>query len=127
MKIRTIVCWLLLAMIAGLVLVLVSPLRYVLHVQGDLSNYVIHLAVMGVPLITLAILTRMSRVLRIFLITTGVSASGWFISLSLHALLSRFFPTEPVTYILVFFVLPVTFLIGVFGATAMGIKQLFSR
>ena len=66
--------------------------------------------------------------LRIFLITAGASALGWSISLYLHDLLIRFFPTEPVTYVLVFFVLPVTFLVGVLGAIAIGIKQLiFSR
>ena len=121
-----IVCWLLLGSMAGLVLILVSPLRGLLQIHGDLSNYVTHLAVLGVPLVILAIITKMSSMLRIFLITAGASASGWLISLNLHDLLALFFPTEPVTYILVFFVLPVTFLIGVLGATVIGIKQLFT-
>ena len=125
-NIRIIVCWVLLGIMAGLVLIVVSPLRDILQIQGDLSNYVIHLAVLGVPLVILAMITIMSRVLRSFLITAGTSASGWFISLRLHDLLTPFFPTEPVTYILVFFVLPVTFLVGVLGATAIGIKQLVS-
>ena len=125
-KLGMIACWLLLGIMAGLVLVVVSPLRNLLQIQGDLSNYVIHLAVLGVPLVILAIITRMSRVLRSFLIIAGASASGWLISLNLHDLLAHFFPTEPVTYILVFFVLPVTFLIGVLGATVIGIKQLFT-
>lgn len=125
-KLRMTACWVLLVIMAGLVLIVVSPLRSLLRIQGDLSNYTIHLAVLGVPLIILAIITKMSRVLRGFLITAGGSASGWFISLYLHDLMAGFFPTEPVTYILVFFVLPVTFLAGVLGATVIGIKQLIS-
>ena len=121
-----IVCWVLLGTMAGLVLLVVSPLRSLLQIQGDLSNYVIHLAVLGIPLVILAITTKMSRVLRGFLITAGGSASGWFISLYVHDLISGAFPTEPVTYIMVFFVLPVTFLAGVLGATVIGIKQFIS-
>lgn len=120
------VCWVLLGIMAGLVLIVVSPLRGLMGIQGDLSNYVIHLAVLGIPLVILAIITKMSRVLRGFLIAAGGSASGWFISLYLHDLMYSFFPTEPVTYILVFFVLPVTFLVGILGATVIGIKQLVS-
>jgi len=121
-------CWLLLGVMVGLVAVVVSPLREVLHVRGDLSNYVTPLGILGVPLVILSNITRMGRLLRIVLITTGVSAMGWPISLYMHDLLSRWFPSEPVTYILVFYVLPTTFIAGVVGATAIGIKQLlFSR
>ena len=121
-----IVCWVLLGIMVGLVLIVVSPLRELLQIHGDLSDYVIHLGVLGVSLVILAIMTRMSRVLRSFLITAGASALGWPISLYLHDLLIRFFPSEPVTYVLVFFVLPVTFLAGVLGAIVIGIKQLVS-
>jgi hypothetical protein len=125
-NIRLIVCWVLLVIMAGLVVIVVSPLRDILQIQGDLSNYVIHLGALGVSLVTFSIITRMSGMLRSFLITAGASGSGWLISLYLHELLSHFFPTEPVTYILVFFIIPVTFLVGVLGATAIGIKQLVS-
>lgn len=118
-------CWLLLGVMVGLVAVVVSPLREVLHVRGDLSNYVTPLGILGVPLVILSNITRMGRLLRIVLITTGVSAMGWPISLYMGDLLSRWFPSEPVTYILVFYVLPTTFIVGVVGATAIGIKQLF--
>ncbi|MDO8715208.1 MAG: hypothetical protein Q7J73_00090 [Dehalococcoidales bacterium] len=94
--------------------------------QGDLSNYTIHLLLLGTPLVILSIITKMSRVLRNFLITAVGSASGWFISLYVHDLSYRFFPNESVTYIMVFFVLPVTFLVGVLGATVIGLKQLIS-
>ncbi|MFH1381377.1 MAG: hypothetical protein ABIH70_00595 [Chloroflexota bacterium] len=125
-KIRIIACWALLGIMFGLVLIIISPLRGLLQIPGDLSNYVIHLGVLGVSLVILAMITRMSRVLRDFLITAGASALGWPISLYLHDLLVRFFPTEPITYILVFFVLPVTFLAGVLGAIVIGIIQLVS-
>jgi hypothetical protein len=107
---------------AGLVLVVVSPLRELLHVPGDLSDYVIQLGALGVSLVVLAIITRMSKVLRNFMITAGASALGWPVSLYIHDLLFPLFPTEGVTYVLVFFILPVTFLAGVIGAIVTGIK-----
>jgi ABC-type branched-subunit amino acid transport system permease subunit len=110
----------------GIMLVVVSPLRGLLQIQGDLSDYVIHLGVLGLSLVILTGLTGMSRVLKSFLITAGASALGWPISLYLHNLLIRSFPTEPVTYLLVFFVLPITFLAGVLGAAVIGIKQFVS-
>lgn len=125
-RVRMLVCWILLGLMVGLVLIVISPLKDLLKVRGDLSNYVIHLGVLGMPLVILTIITRMSRVLRSFLITAGASALGWPISLYLNYLLSSFFPDEPVTYILVFFVLPITFVVGVFGAIIVGIKQLVS-
>ena len=125
-KLSIIICWVLLGAMAGLVLIVVSPLRGLLGIQGDLSNYTIHLMLLGIPLVMLAIITKISRALKTFLITAGGSASGWFISLYLHDLMYSFFPTEPVTYILVFFVIPVTFLVGVLGATVIGIKQIIS-
>jgi len=65
----------------------------------------------------------MSRWLRFFFILTGASALGWPVSLWLHDILIKTFPNEPVTYILVFFVLPVTFIIGVVGAIITGVVQ----
>jgi hypothetical protein len=121
-----IVCWVLFGIMVGLVVLVVSPLRGLLHIRGDLSNYVVHLGVLGALLLILSIITRMSIILKSFLIVTGASALGWPLSLYLHDLLIHFFPTEPVTYILVFFVLPATFLVGVLGTIVVGIKQLAS-
>ena len=125
-KFRIIICWILLGILAGLLLILVSPLRELLHIRGDLSDYVIHPGALGALLVLFTIISRTSRLLKSFLITAGASAVGWPISLYLHDILFRFFPTEPITYILVFFVLPMTFLVGVLGAIIIGIKQSLS-
>ena len=122
-RIRIVVCWVLLGSMAGLMLVVVSPLRELLHVPGDLSNYVVQIGALGVSLVILAILTKISRVLRNFMITAGASALGWPVSLYIHDLIATRYPTEGVTYVLVFFILPVTFLVGVVGAIAIGIRQ----
>ena len=125
-NIRMLVCWILLGIMAGLIIVVVSPLRELLQIPGDLSNYVIHLGVLGVLLLIMVILTKMTMWLRIFMITAGTSALGWPISLYIHDLISPLFPDEGFTYLLVFFILPVTFLIGVSGSIVIGIKQLVS-
>jgi hypothetical protein len=110
----------------GLLLTIVSPLRELLHIPEDLSNYVIHLGVMGVLLVILASTTRTSRLLKSSMIIAGASALGWPISVYIHDLIFPFFPNEDVTFILVFLVLPVTFLVGTLGAIVVGIKQLVS-
>jgi hypothetical protein len=125
-RIRMIVCWILLGLMVGLVVAVVSPLGGLLGMRADFSNYVLPLGVLGGLLVILTILTKTSKMLKSFLITAGVSALGWPISLYLHSLLIQALPTEPVTYVLVFYVLPVTFVVGVLGAIATGIKQLVS-
>ena len=125
-RIRLVVCWVLLGSMAGLILVVVSPLRELLHVPGDLSNYVIHLGVLGASLLILAIITVINRVLKNFMITAGASALGWPVSIYIHELIASIYPTEGVTYVLVFFVLPVTFLVGLLGAIIIGIRQRLS-
>ena len=111
---------------AGLILVVVSPLRELLQVPGDLSNYVIHLGVLGASLLILAIITVINRVLKNFMITAGASALGWPVSIYIHELIASIYPTEGVTYVLVFFVLSVTFLVGLLGAIIIGIRQRLS-
>jgi hypothetical protein len=123
-----IICWLLFAILVGIALVAISPLKNFLHVSGDLSSFVPLLGGVGALLVILALAAKQDKWLKTFMIITGASAAGWPISLYLHEFLFRFFPTEPVTYILVFFILPVTFLAGVFGTLAFGIKRLiFSK
>ena len=125
-RIGFIVCWVLLGLMVGLMVTIVSPLSELLHIPKDLSNYVIHLGMLGGSLIILALITRMSRLLKISMITTGASALGWPISVYIHDLIFPIFPNEGVTFILVFIILPMTFLSGVLGAIAIGINQLVS-
>jgi hypothetical protein len=127
-KYLMLVCWVLLGIMAATVFAVVSPLREPLHIPGDLSNYVTPLGVLGVLLVILAAITKMSRLLKTFLIVAGASAFGWPLSLFVHALLSSAFPTEGITYVMVFFIFPVTFLIGVIGSVVIGVKRLmYSR
>ena len=125
-RISLIACWVLLGLMVGLLLTIVSPLREFLGIPEDLSNYVIHVGVMGVSLVILALITRTSRLLKSSMITAGASALGWPISVYIHDLIFPLFPTEGVTFVLVFLILPVTFLAGVLGAIVIGIKQLVS-
>ena len=107
-------------------LTIISPLREILRIPGDLSNYVIHLGVMGAALIILVLITKTDRLLKSSMITAGASALGWPISVYIHDLIFPLFPTEGVTFILVFLILPVTFIVGALGAFVIGIKQLVS-
>ena len=56
-----IVSWVLLGIMAGFVLIVISPIRSLLHIHGDLSNYAIYLGVLGVLLMISAIITIMGR------------------------------------------------------------------
>jgi hypothetical protein len=120
------ICWCVFGVLLGLFIVTVSPLREFVHLQGDFRDFVVPLGVLGTSLIILVAITRMSLVLKCFLFTMGVSAAGWPITLFLHSVLIHFFPTEPFTYILFFFVYTPAFIIGAIGAIIFGIKQLFT-
>ena len=120
------ICWGVFGVLLGFFIVVASPIREFVHLPGDLSNFVVPLGVLGMALIILVAITRMSLVLKCFLLATGVSAAGWPISLFLHSVLFQFFPTEPFTYILLFFVCIPAFIIGAIGAIIFGIKQLFT-
>ncbi len=116
-------CWLIFAILVALFIVAISPLHTVLHLGGDFRSFVLPLGIVGVVLLVLVFLTKMSKWLRFCFILTGTSALGWQVSLFAHDLLIKKFPNEPVTYVLVFFVLPVTFIVGVIGTIITGIWQ----
>ena len=99
------VCWGVFGVLVGLFVVAVTPL--------------------GVLLI-LAAVTRIRMLLKSFLLGTGASAVGWPVSLYLHGVLIRFFPTEPFTYILFFFVFMSAFIIGAVGTILIGVRQKLS-
>ncbi len=116
-------CWLMFAILVALIIVAISPIHTLLRLGGDFRSFVLPLGIVGAVLLVLAVLTKMSKWLRFFFILTGASALGWQVSLFAHDLLFKTFPTEPVTYVLVFFVLPVTFIVGVVGTIIIGIWQ----
>jgi len=127
MIIARIAMWLSFALLVGFLAVLISPLGRLLHIPGDLSTYLVPIGLLGLLVATLAVVGRTSRWSRIFLITAGASAVGWPVSMLLNRVLSNFFPGEGVTYVLVFYIIPVVFLIGAAGGTAIGLKQLVWR
>ena len=116
-------CWLMFALLVAIGIVAISPIHTLLRLGGDFRSFVLPLGIVGAVLLVLAVLTKMSKWLRFFFILTGASALGWQVSLFAHNLLFKTFPTEPVTYVLVFFVLPVTFIVGVVGTIIIGIWQ----
>ena len=116
-------CWLLFAIIVAIAIVAISPIHTFLHIGLDFSSFVLPLGIAGAGLLVLASLTKMTKWLRLFFILTGASALGWPVSLFAHQQLFKIFPTEPVTYILVFYILPVTFIIGAIGTIITGIWQ----
>lgn len=126
MQMLTKICWGVFGGLLGLFIVAVSPLRELIHLDGDFRDFVVPFGVLGTALIALAVITRMSLALKSFLLTMGASAAGWPVSLYLHSVLIHLFPTEPFTYILFFFVFTPTFIVGATGAIIFGIKQLLT-
>jgi len=116
-------CWLMFALLVALFIVAISPMHKLMRLGGDFSSFVLPLGIVGVVLLVTVALTKMSGWLRFVFILTGASALGWQFSLFAHDLLIKIFPTEPVTYVLVFFVLPVSFIFGVIGTIVTGIWQ----
>ncbi len=119
------VCWGVFGVLVGLFVLTVTPLGGLIHLRGEFKGFVVPLGILGVGLLILVAVTRMSVLLKIFLLGTGASAVGWPVSLYLHSFLIRFFPTEPFTYILFFFVFTPAFIIGTAG-TIIGVKQMVS-
>jgi hypothetical protein len=123
---RTVFSWvLLLVLLSGIILVL--PLHAVLRLGGDLRNYLLPLGVVGTLLIISAALAKTGKWLKFFFILTGASALGWPVGLFLHDQLVKVWSTEPLTYVLVFFILPVTFIAGVAGTIVTGMLRLLLR
>ena len=87
----------------------------------------IPLIVFGSALVILAAMLHTNVVLKIFLIAAGASAIGWPSSLFLHSFLFQYFPTEPVTYVLFFYVFPLTFAISTIGSLIAGLLLFFRR
>ena len=120
-----IVCW---AILAGLILLLVFPLTPWGVYSGRFELFPgIPLIVLGSALVILSAIQRMNVILKIFLIAAGASAIGWPSSLFLHSFLFQYFPTEPVTYVLFFYVFPMTFVISMIGSLIAGLLLFFRQ
>ena len=119
------VCWVILA---GLILILIFPLTLFGVYSGRFELFPgIPLIVLGTALVILAAMLHTNAILKIFLIAAGASAIGWPSSLFLHSFLFQYFPTEPVTYVLFFFVFPLTFAISTIGSLITGLLLFFHR
>ncbi len=119
------VCW---AILAGLVLLLIVPLTPWGVYSGRFELFPgIPLIVLGAALIILVAILRTNAILKFFLIAAGVSAIGWPFSLFLHSFLFQYFPTEPVTYVLFFYVFPLTFVTSTIGSFIVGLLLFFRR
>ena len=112
-------------LVGGIIIVL--PLHSVLRLDGDLRNYLAPLGIVGAILVLAAALAKTGRWQKFFFILTGASALGWPVSLFLHDQLVKIWSTEPVTYVLVFYILPVTFVTGAAGTIIAGLLGLFYR
>jgi hypothetical protein len=118
--------WTAFAVLIGLFAVELTPLRNLFSRRFETTPG-IPLILAGIVLVVLVLRARMNTILKSFLIAAGASAIGWPGSLFLHSFLYRYFPTEPVTYILFFFVFPGLFVIGSIGALATGFLLLYER
>ncbi|MDO8715832.1 MAG: hypothetical protein Q7J73_03370 [Dehalococcoidales bacterium] len=119
-------CRVVFGVLLGLFLVAVTPMAGLLQLHGDFRNFVLPFGVLGAALITLALKTKMGVMLKVFLLGNGISATGWLVSLYLHGLLTQFFPTEPVTYILFFYVFTPAFIVSSAGVLIIGIRHMLS-
>jgi hypothetical protein len=120
------VCWGVFGVLAGLFVLTLTPLGGLIHLLGEFKDSVVPLGILGAALLILVAITRMSVLLKSFLLGTGTSAVGWTVSLYLHTVLIRFFPTEPLTYGLFFFVFTPAFMIGATGTIIIAVKQMVS-
>jgi hypothetical protein len=117
------ICWIIFGFLIALLIAAVTPLLG-LVIRGDFRNFTTPLGILGALLIVLAAITKMSKLLKGFMLGTGAAVVGWPLSLLLHNFLFRFFPTEPFTYVLFFYVFPAIFITSAIGTIIVGIKQL---
>lgn len=117
------VCWVVFAALIAVLILVLTPLREFFSWRFELFPG-IPLISLGITLVILTATLRTKRVWKGFMITTGASAIGWPSSLFLHGYIYRYYPTEPVTYILFFFVFPLTFILGALGSITVGLVML---
>jgi hypothetical protein len=123
---RLIFSWLFFVFLLALIIVAL-PLRNLLHLGGDIGSFLFTLGILGALLVIVAAGAKTGRWLRFFFILTGASALGWPVGLWLHNILIKVWSTEPITYVLVFYILPLTFVTGVLGTVITGIARAISH
>ena len=108
--------------LVGVSLLILSQI-FVPAVRGLFRGALLFLApfvvfsLLGAVLIFLTLKKKVKGKLRKFLILTGVSATGLFISILFHNLVSGLFKIEePLFFLLAIIVCPIGFLIGVVGS-----------
>lgn len=118
------ICWILFGILVAVYIIGVTvPARF-LHFNNDFRSSATLLGIIGAALLILAAGTQVISLLKSLFIITGAAAVGWPVSLLLHRLLYSFFPTEPVTYVLFFFICTPVFVLGAIGTVIIGIRQL---
>jgi hypothetical protein len=123
---RTKFSWVVFACLPALVAAALTLPR-LLRLGGDFRTFLYPIGVLGALLTGAAAGIKSGRWQKFFFILTGASALGWPVSLFLHDQLVKIWSTEPVTYVLVFYILPVTFVTGVLGTIITGLLGLFAR
>jgi len=92
---------------------------------------------LGVALIFLTVKEKVEGILKKFLILTGASSAGFFVSVSLHNVIYGLFihwfgvgfwdriglADEPIFFIMAIFVCPIGFLVGAVGSIVLAIKK----
>jgi hypothetical protein len=124
-SVRLKLCWVVFLLLAVGFVLAVAPLARLFSISLEFRNMTLPLGLLGAALAGLAAATRMSRLLRAFFLTTGISAVGWPVSLYLQHLLFNIFPGESVTYVLFFYVFTPAFIISSIGTIIVGIVRLF--
>jgi hypothetical protein len=118
-------CWLVFAFLVGLFIFAIASGS--LLPGSDFRSFVLPLGLLGLLLTVTAARNTLKPWPRFFFILTGAAASGWPVSLWVHNLLFRFWPDEPLIFMLVFYILPAAFFIGAAGTVVLGIKQKLCR
>jgi hypothetical protein len=120
-------CWLVFIILVLFWVFSASPIHRALGLSGDLRNFALPFALIGLLLVVVAAVTKGHPWQRVFFILTGAGAMGFQIALWINRALSGTVPNESFSYILFFYISPVAFLIGVLGSIISGLIGLRPR
>ena len=123
---RTKLSWVLFVSLLALIAAGLTLPR-LLRMGGDSRTFIFPLGVLGILLVVIAARVKTAGWLRFFFMLVGLSAFGLPADLFVHDQLFKLRPAEPVTYVVLFYILPLTFVIGVLGTIITGLAYLFSK